>query len=536
MKKFKDIKQHFNEYSGSVTESVDLSEDSLGDKFKRQWDRIVNPSNQVTATINDPKFKAWERDQRIEAGRGTPEDIASRDKEAVSNLDKTRADIHQKHQGSSAAPVKPSPVKIKESSRSDDAFRELEVDRTSRENGTVPLPQKSRNPETDNRFPAPNVNKTRGDEAFNTFDDEMDRMRSAGIKSYSYRGHSKEAEKKAFDRVAPRLPNSSAVKEDYSFADEEEQINEMSGAGMNTRAIHKHLTKGGWSLTRTSGGHDVYTHPKATNHIAVPRHKGDLKAPLVISILKQSKINESSSELYEAQSNTKTQQDKPPKTPEKSDWQKDYMKAVMAQMDAEKKRRDAEPTDDQIDKMPYDELKHQRQDKQLFSIGRRIKKFFTKEGFENDELLETWNSKASNKTHEGEFQEKEHGKWFTYKKTNNPWALKHGLPHEIDVQDGVRYGHVKGTVAHIASDENADGTPEMNRWSIKNHTKWVKEGFENGDLQESRKSDIVKDAWKKAKSKKEETSEPQSDEEKKSDTCKDTFQRDPELDNGINKQ
>jgi predicted RNA binding protein YcfA (HicA-like mRNA interferase family) len=60
---------------------------------------------------------------------------------------------------------------------------------------------------------------------------------------------------------------------------------------MDTRAVHQHLKKKGWSLTRTSGGHDVYTHPEAKNHIAVPRHK-QLKAPLVKGILKQSEVRE----------------------------------------------------------------------------------------------------------------------------------------------------------------------------------------------------------------------------------------------------
>ena len=108
-------------------------------------------------------------------------------------------------------------------------------------------------------------------------------------------------------------------------------------------------------------------------------------------------------------------------------------------------------------------------------------------------MLEVISSQSSNKTHEGQFTEKEHGKHFTYKNTNNLWAKKHNLPHEIDVHDGVRYGHVKGTVAHVATDENDDGTPKIQKWNIKNHVKWMKE---------SRTTDIVKDTYKKAKDKK----------------------------------
>jgi predicted RNA binding protein YcfA (HicA-like mRNA interferase family) len=73
---------------------------------------------------------------------------------------------------------------------------------------------------------------------------------------------------------------------------EEEELDEMSGANMNTRQIHQHLKKHGWEITRTSGSHDVFTHEKAKHHIAVPRHK-DLKAPLKIGIIKASKqLNE----------------------------------------------------------------------------------------------------------------------------------------------------------------------------------------------------------------------------------------------------
>ena len=71
----------------------------------------------------------------------------------------------------------------------------------------------------------------------------------------------------------------------------EEQLDEMPGANMDTRAVHKHLRKSGWELTRSSGSHDVFTHPEAKHHIPVPRHK-QLKAPLVRGILKAAKINE----------------------------------------------------------------------------------------------------------------------------------------------------------------------------------------------------------------------------------------------------
>jgi predicted RNA binding protein YcfA (HicA-like mRNA interferase family) len=73
--------------------------------------------------------------------------------------------------------------------------------------------------------------------------------------------------------------------------EEVEQLEEMPGANMDTRAVHQHLKKRGWKLSRTSGSHDVYTHPEAKHHIPVPRHR-QLKAPLVKGIMKQAEINE----------------------------------------------------------------------------------------------------------------------------------------------------------------------------------------------------------------------------------------------------
>lgn len=81
--------------------------------------------------------------------------------------------------------------------------------------------------------------------------------------------------------------------------EEVEQIDEMPGANMDTRAVHKHLRKSGWSLTRTKGSHDVYTHPKSEKHIAVPRHK-QLKAPLVRGIMKDAQVSEEIEQIDEA--------------------------------------------------------------------------------------------------------------------------------------------------------------------------------------------------------------------------------------------
>lgn len=82
-----------------------------------------------------------------------------------------------------------------------------------------------------------------------------------------------------------------SVQEVESLEEQIQLLDEMPGANMDTRAVHKHLKKQGWSLTRSSGGHDVFTHPDAKHHIPVPRHR-QLKAPLVRGILKQSQVRE----------------------------------------------------------------------------------------------------------------------------------------------------------------------------------------------------------------------------------------------------
>lgn len=89
-----------------------------------------------------------------------------------------------------------------------------------------------------------------------------------------------------------------SVKEVESLEEQIQLLDEMPGANMDTRAVHKHLKKQGWSLTRSSGGHDVFTHPEAKHHIPVPRHR-QLKAPLVRGILKQSQVREEIEQLEE---------------------------------------------------------------------------------------------------------------------------------------------------------------------------------------------------------------------------------------------
>jgi predicted RNA binding protein YcfA (HicA-like mRNA interferase family) len=88
-----------------------------------------------------------------------------------------------------------------------------------------------------------------------------------------------------------RLTHQSELKKKYGVREEVEMLDEMPESSMKTRDVHAHLKKSGWSLARTGGGHDVYSHPKSKERIAVPRHK-QLKAPLIRGIMKASRVSE----------------------------------------------------------------------------------------------------------------------------------------------------------------------------------------------------------------------------------------------------
>jgi hypothetical protein len=67
----------------------------------------------------------------------------------------------------------------------------------------------------------------------------------------------------------------------------------------------------------------------------------------------------------------------------------------------------------------------------------------------------------------GYFREQGFTQEFTYRFTKDTWALKHALMHEIDVNGGVRFAHVKKTRAWIAVDEDGEGKPVLECWKIK---------------------------------------------------------------------
>ena len=66
----------------------------------------------------------------------------------------------------------------------------------------------------------------------------------------------------------------------------------------------------------------------------------------------------------------------------------------------------------------------------------------------------------------GYFQEKEYSKEFTYRSTEDSWAVSQGLTHEIDVLDGIRYGIVRKTVAYICTSEHDCGIV-LEKWELR---------------------------------------------------------------------
>jgi hypothetical protein len=65
------------------------------------------------------------------------------------------------------------------------------------------------------------------------------------------------------------------------------------------------------------------------------------------------------------------------------------------------------------------------------------------------------------------FREKDFGNYFSYRPTSNEWAISQGLTHEIDCGEVHRFARVLKTVAHVAIDEAADGTPVIEKWEIR---------------------------------------------------------------------
>ena len=77
-------------------------------------------------------------------------------------------------------------------------------------------------------------------------------------------------------------------------------------------------------------------------------------------------------------------------------------------------------------------------------------------------------------TMEFAFIEKEHGNYFPVRKTTDPYALEHGLTHELVCCNGLwtdreytRFCKPLKTVCYVATDENPDGSPKLEKWKIR---------------------------------------------------------------------
>jgi len=75
----------------------------------------------------------------------------------------------------------------------------------------------------------------------------------------------------------------------------------------------------------------------------------------------------------------------------------------------------------------------------------------------------------------GEFRERDFKQYFTYSEALEgefiPWPA---YPQKIWIQpDHFLWGKVAKTVAYLATDENADGTPYIDKWYINRHYEHV---------------------------------------------------------------
>jgi hypothetical protein len=73
----------------------------------------------------------------------------------------------------------------------------------------------------------------------------------------------------------------------------------------------------------------------------------------------------------------------------------------------------------------------------------------------------------------GEFQN-ELNNWYTFRPNSCNWGLKHGLPLEIDVLDGMRSAKLLKTVVYVAVDENEDGSPVLEKWNVKKINHYIR--------------------------------------------------------------
>ena len=273
-----------------------------------------------------------------------------------------------------------------------------------------------------------------------------------------------------------------------TVSEEIEYIEEMPGANMDTRAVHAHLKKKGWALTRSSGGHDVYTHPEAEHHIAVPRHR-QLKAPLVKGILKQSIVREDTEQLHELSDkkligylekvhadSMKNKMDPTKRSPEKSNKSVMGFSRAMNKLEARPQVKEDIEIDDDIIENAIAFLNEGRPSQRHPLEGHEYHKktnaeleYIAKDAHKAAEAMKGHNTQAENKYRDQandsatvRYYRQKHGMADWYKK-------KYGhVNEEVEQIDEISSELAKSYLAKRTATHKPDlNTPETNKYSAK---------------------------------------------------------------------
>ena len=82
----------------------------------------------------------------------------------------------------------------------------------------------------------------------------------------------------------------------------------------------------------------------------------------------------------------------------------------------------------------------------------------------------------------GRFVERDCGNYFEYSLNDDEDGWSNDWPHKVWVGSegpcgdrGYRYAHVKRTVAYVVTDEDDAGAPVVEKWILKNNTRYTEE-------------------------------------------------------------
>jgi len=384
-----------------------------------------------------------------------------------------------------------------------------------------------------------------------------------------------------------------------SYLPNEENLDEMTIAGLRTsRDLVKHLKGNGWSINRTTGGHDVYVHATNKNNIAVPRHKGDLAPGTVRNILKTAGLHKEGfqSDFLATTNSPGYKQWKLERDIESGKVPDPNFKFVppVSEPSGTFQGKPAQPSKD-LSKEKYCNNCHVSPTKPPLTSP---KSSDTKKPSNNN--LKEWLGWGKNGKEippiPGNSEKTVPDKpWIPRgprhpdrpaqratpaspgtaagKSPAPPLKSPPSPPHQPDdplpydddsrivhkdplqydkkIQTNVPGQKYTGSLKdmEMISKQDAEikalaNQPNKQTYSISYDNEGIakpvstrkKEEQESSSLKESRKADIVKDAWKSAKSKKMKDPDDQSTVDSKDDPRKDTFQRDPEMSSEIVKQ